>query len=107
MPDKTMDELAMEQLRTIWVNLNMQNGKTFQITCTKRILGGGGIARSYATEQEVTNVLAAFGFAKEVIANRLGVLREANADGIRPYELVEVGELQIPDDPLHTYGFVI
>ncbi len=107
---KTNEEIIMEEYSTISVYLNMLSNRTVQITCTRKILGGGGIAQSYASEQLTKKVLLdfqPFGLKEEVIDARLKTLREVNLPEIKPKQLVVVGEFPIPNDVLGANGFPV
>jgi hypothetical protein len=41
------EEVIMEELTMIMVNINKTNEQAFEITCTRKILGGFGQARNY------------------------------------------------------------
>jgi hypothetical protein len=105
MVHKIEEEVVTNELSAICVNLNMINGGMFQITCSRVVIGGYSTALTYVSEIQVREVLRSFGFGAELINDRLANLRRVNAEEIRPFELVRVGELQIPKAVLRGHGF--
>jgi len=106
MQNVTEEEIIMEQLSEIEVNLNRLSQQILEITCTRRIPGGYGQARRYASEQDATAVLLAFGIDAETIDASFVTLREVNEREIKPQELVCVGKYHISNDTLCSRGFI-
>jgi hypothetical protein len=107
MTTKTEEEIIVEQLSKVCVYLNRRDERTLQVTCMRKILGGGGIARSYPSEQDAKKTLLALGIKEELIDAGLATLREINRGGIKPDKLVPLVEFPIPSDVLLATGFAV
>jgi hypothetical protein len=105
MANKTEEEIIVEELCRIRVRLNRKNEMIIQITCTREIIGGYSMALSYASEQDVRNVLFSFGFEQRAVDNGLKILREINFPDIEPQRVVDVGKRYIPNEILIANRF--
>lgn len=100
------EEKLIAELHKVWVNLNMKDEQTYQVTCTRKLLGGYGMVRSYSDKRDVSRILRDFGFEDNLVAQRLDELQEVSVGQTKACDLVEVGERGITDDILRANGFI-
>jgi len=105
MKTSTEEEIVAKELSRIRVQLNRKDRRILQITCTRVMNLANSMALSYASEQDVRNVLLRFGIRERVIDNGLRALREINLGEIKPDVLVDLGEWPIPNDVLLADGY--